>query len=873
VSFQRLDIDMAFKKIKKSTNIPETPELLFNDLRSRAYPGMLAHQADVTRKYCDDALDSPDVALQLPTGSGKTLVGLMIGEWRRRKFEERILYVCPTNQLVYQVANEAINKYGLHVTPFTGSKHEYANSDKSSYSSASSIAITSYRSLFNISPFFANPEIIILDDSHAAENYISTYWTVSVSNFKDDHQSLFSALVSLLHPFLSVDSYLKMIGKREDAWTRGWVDKIPTPIFYEIIPDLVKLFNTHASDAGLYFPWSAIGDNLHACQLYIGAHEISIRPLIPPTDTHLPFKNAKQRIYMSATLGAGGDLERLTGKTNIKRLEVPSGWDTQGIGRRYFLFPTLPKEETKELTSSLMEKSGRTLVLVPSESLAEDFCSRVQEDLDFPTFDARDIETGKEPFTTLPKAVTVIANRYDGIDFPNDECRLLIAQGLPKNTNLQEKFIMSRMSAITLLNDRILTRVIQAIGRCTRSPTDFSAVLILGDELLDYLLAKDRRKYLHPELQAEIEFGIGQATGSSIDEFLENFELFLEHGQPWSEAEDNIIDLRSDMSQQGLPGTDDLRNTVLHEVKYQYCLWNSDFPGALEQCRIILGKLQDPSLRGYRALWNYLAGSVAFMGHKRGIANGYDSLSRQYFSEASKAASSIPWLNQLASFRDNEENVSTQNSATMIVVERMEIFLEGLGVRHDGNFEIKEKEILDGIMASEAVQFETAQVKLGEILGYIAGNREANGSPDPWWQVDKNFCFIFEDHSNAQETSSLDVTKARQAFTHPNWVYENLSVSQDATIVPVLVTPVRKADSDALPHLKGVFYWELSDFRDWAKNALLVIRDIRKTFSEAGDLIWREQAMERYKSEGLCPKVLFEKLKSSSAYDILSQKN
>ncbi|MGF1566821.1 MAG: DEAD/DEAH box helicase [Nodosilinea sp.] len=860
---------MPFERIKKKAPAPETPEQLFNDLRQRAYPGMLSHQADVTRNYCNEALNEPDVALQLPTGSGKTLVGLILGEWRRRKFEERILYVCPTNQLVYQVANEAKSKYGLRVIPFTKSKHDYSAADKSDYRNAEATAVTSYSSLFNIAPFFIDPQIIILDDVHAAENYIATHWTLHISNLKPDQKSLFTALAAILEPLLPLESYLKMIGKREDAWTRGWVDKLSTPQFYKIIPELIKVFNVHVDNTNLYYPWSVIGSNLKACHLYVGAHEITVRPLIAPTDTHPPFKNAKQRIYMSATLGAGGDLERLTGKTKIKRLEVSSGWDTQGIGRRYFLFPTLAEKETQQLTLSLMKRAGRSLVLVPSDLMENNFRALIEKELEFKIFDATDIETSKDPFVTCDKAVTVVANRYDGIDFPGNECRLLIAQGLPKTTNLQEKFIVSRMSAITLLNDRILTRVVQAIGRCNRSPTDYSAILILGDELLDYLLAKDRRKFLHPELQAEIEVGKEYAKDSSVQDFLEKFDSFLEHEDDWSNAEDSIIELRSDMKQEQLPGTSDLREAVMHEVKYEYCLWHGDYSGALEQCKIVLGKLKDPSLKGYRALWNYLGGSAAFLAYKELGMQSFEPLARQYFAEASKAAPALPWLNNLTASHEEKEVNSAQDDKTLIVVERMEMVLESLGIRHDGGFEAKEKEILDGIMSSDATKFETAQVKLGQLLGYEAGNSETNGAPDPWWQIDETFCFTFEDHSGAESSSRLSVTKARQAITHQNWVRDELGIKENSTIVPVLVTPVQKADSGSLPHLKGVYYWKLSDFQEWSSNALSVIREIRKTFVDSGDLVWRSQAIEKYKIHGLCPNILFENLKKSPAHEIL----
>lgn len=864
---------MAFKRVKTKSSVPETPELLFNDLKMRAYEGMLPHQADVTRKYCNDSLSETDVALQLPTGSGKTLVGLLIGEWRRRKFEERILYVCPTNQLVHQVVNEAKIKYGLRVNAFTGKKSEYPSSAKREYRSSERIAVTNYSSLFNTSPYFTDPQVIILDDAHAAENYISKYWTLHISNLEEENRSLFAALASLLKPLISFDSYLKMVGEKEDPWTRGWVDKLPTPIFYGIIPELINTLDAHVVNTDLYYSWSVIGSSLKACHLYIAAHEISIRPLIPPTDTHLPFKNATQRIYMSATLGAGGDLERLTGKAKIKRLEVPSGWDTQGIGRRFFIFPALTDRENQKLSLSLMEKAGRSLVLVPNDHSAQNFSESIEKELDFKTFDARDIEITKESFVSSDKAVAIIANRYDGIDFPNDDCRLLVANGLPKTTNLQEKFVVSQMSAITLLNDRILTRVVQAIGRCTRSPTDYSAVLILGDELLNYLLAKDRKQYLHPELQAEIEFGSEQSKEASADEILDNLKLFLEHGDDWSDAEENIIELRSNMKQETLPGTEELREAVASEVKYQYCLWSDDFSGALEHCRKVLGNIESPSLRGYRALWNYLAGSAAFMGYMENGTNGYEAFSQNYFREASKAAPNVPWLNKLTSFHKEKNDQDFADDKTLAVVERMERVLDKLGVRHDGKFAEREKEILDGILSNDSKCFETAQVKLGELLGYESGNRETNGAPDPWWQVDETLCFIFEDHSGATESSSLHVDKARQAATHKNWVVDKIkSLKTDAMIISILVTPVKIADRDVLLHLKEVFYWELSEFRDWAKQALGTIREIRKTFSEPGELDWRSKALDQYKMHLLCPNALLKKLQKSPAVKILKSK-
>jgi replicative superfamily II helicase len=85
---------------------------------------------EIMRSYAETALKLPDVALQLPTGSGKTLVGLLIAEWRRRKNQERVVYLCTTRQLVNQVVEQAEEKYGLTVRGFTGAIRTYEPSAK-----------------------------------------------------------------------------------------------------------------------------------------------------------------------------------------------------------------------------------------------------------------------------------------------------------------------------------------------------------------------------------------------------------------------------------------------------------------------------------------------------------------------------------------------------------------------------------------------------------------------------------------------------------------------------------------------------------------------------------------------------------------------
>src|SRR5205085_2723261 len=101
-----------------------------------------------------------------------------------------------------------------------------------------------------------------------------------------------------------------------------------------------------ASDDHLKYPWEQISEHLDACLIFGSPAVIELRPVIPPTRVHLPFAGANQRVYMSATLGEDGSIERFFGVGKIQRLPIPEGWDKRGTGRRLILFPMLSAKDT-----------------------------------------------------------------------------------------------------------------------------------------------------------------------------------------------------------------------------------------------------------------------------------------------------------------------------------------------------------------------------------------------------------------------------------------------------------------------------------------------------------------------------------------------
>ena len=72
-----------------------------------------------------------------------------------------------------------------------------------------------------------------------------------------------------------------------------------------------------------------------------------------------------------------------------------------------------------------------------------------------------------------------------------------------------------------------------------------------------------------------------------------------------------------------------------------------DADTALVEARAITAKLTAPELRGYRALWHYLAGSVAWSMSKA-TNDAHQQTAREQFGDAMKAAPGVGWLARLA---------------------------------------------------------------------------------------------------------------------------------------------------------------------------------------------------------------------------------
>jgi superfamily II DNA or RNA helicase len=92
-----------FRTLVATESKPESPVLMFRDLkRDQNIKFLWGHQEKTLDSYFQSYRDASDIAIELPTGTGKTLVGLLIGEYRRRALDERVAFLCSTRQLCAQ---------------------------------------------------------------------------------------------------------------------------------------------------------------------------------------------------------------------------------------------------------------------------------------------------------------------------------------------------------------------------------------------------------------------------------------------------------------------------------------------------------------------------------------------------------------------------------------------------------------------------------------------------------------------------------------------------------------------------------------------------------------------------------------------------
>ena len=599
--------DLPKFKTVKTGPTHQNPEELFYKLsgRSKSHGYLRGPQQDVLREYAEKYLKALDVAFELPTGTGKSTVGLLVAEWWRLQ-SRRVAILSLTNQLAGQVLEEA-KRLKIPAADLRGDKTTRDAAEEGRYRTRTAVAVSTYSNLFNRKPVINESDVLVFDDAHGAEQYISDMWTVSAHASKQ--RELYGSLLAALRPGFS-DQQIRSI------LTKSSMGSVEMPDIHghpECLANIVSVLE-QSKDESVRFSWPLIQARIASCVFLASSHGISIRPLVPPTHTHDPFAKATQRFYMSATLGGGSDLQRSYGveKISVVRAKSPQ-W-----GRRFIFVPGVhtAEERADEIIAGLWAglKSRRALLLAPSERQMDSAVARLkplmkpQPDL----IGAKNISETLDSFVKQNDVLLALAGRYDGLDLPDDNCRVLVLSDSPAAVNPLERHLSERWKMGPVLRTRVRTRLTQGMGRCTRSATDFAVIVWLGQSLVDLATSKSLLAGLPAELATEMAWGIEQSQiAAKKPTSLTSMMLGLINDPEYRKAADDAITEMVPQKQEQLPSS--YESAGLDEVRFARAFWDDNFHHAHALAHQIADQLTSSELSGYRAWWWYLASRAAFL--------------------------------------------------------------------------------------------------------------------------------------------------------------------------------------------------------------------------------------------------------------------
>lgn len=799
---------MAFERSGSAAAKPSDPVQLYRKLAetNEGPESLWFHQGIVLLDWHKNHPNDADVAIELPTGAGKTMVGGLIGDYRRRVFRERVAYLCPTRQLARQTATK-LSEYGISNVLLIGKVKKWNQADRARYTGADAIAVSVYSHVFNSNPGLNDAQLLLLDDAHAAESAVAGPWSLTISRETEPsaYFDVLSALADALDPLILA----RLRTETADSQYRNEV-YLASPFGVAVQATHLEHILTAAadtdkiSDAGVH-ALKFLRGHLDQCLVYLSHRRLLIRPLIAPTLVHPAFDTPARRVYMSATLGAGGELERIFGRRKIKRIAIPEGWEKQGTGRRLFCFPQLTSdlatepEKVDSWVAGVIKDHGRAVVMTPDTRSATTFIDTCLPD-GAEVLKAEDVEDDLTVFTSKDEAVLVLNNRYDGIDLPDKHCRLVVLAGLPARGDLQERFLYGSLGAVEVLQERIRARIMQGAGRATRNAKDYAAVLVLGNDLGTYVTRLDVQEAMHPEIHAELEFGYRNSLNKTSTEMLANLRIFGRHDDEWRAVDQDIVDDRERYERVDAPGTSELQRAVGHEVAACDAIWQGEWPRALDSIREVLDALRGGRApRRYAALWHYLASCVARRLAEQAGDAALAAAAAKFYADARVAGRGTTWLTHLAAPADSAAALAQPAVDPLDGQAMAGVLSNAARLAKPAVFETEIQQVRSALLDTPHKPYEAALVVLGQLAGAepSQGDSDSDSAPDAVWIFGSAIWVVWEAKSEARSDGELGAEDVRQAGSHLRYTASKRAEAVPGDSAALLMTPQARVHPSA----------------------------------------------------------------------------
>ncbi|KPQ01695.1 DEAD/DEAH box helicase family protein [Marinobacter sp. HL-58] len=805
-------MDMDFSKLGSLADqkLPTDPIRIFESL-----PNLPGTPNDIWRGQTEalsqwnDNRSQNDVLIELNTGAGKTLVGLLIAQSLVNEGLQNVVYVCATIDLVEQTSAEA-SRIGIqHTTRVAGGY----NNDL--FESGKAFCITTYHALFNgLSSIRKNhfPEAVIFDDAHVSENMIRSAMTLSFS--EHTHEDMFEEVASLFDP------HFRELGRHGEFSNalKGEHSKIVMAApggMQKYSEQLLEILNRHniGGDKDLKYPFSYLQDRLNRCAIFFGNKGCEITPPFLPSLRIDCLERPLRRVYLSATLKSKADFVRAYGRMPDATIGPKND---AGNGERLVLFGS--KIEGGVGVKEVEAISGQHKVVLATPSY---FSAHHWDALGKPPKPAN-FSSELQDFREAKEGVFILVQRVDGIDLPHNTCRVMVIENLPRGGSLLERYQWEFLNMRNLFASKMANRLAQLFGRINRGRNDYGVFIITGNELNTWL-KNDRNLALLPELlQQQIKLGDLVQDGmavTSAEKLTQIVNAVLGRDAAWLKYYgDNIQkgSLEDEKEDRANRVEERLTAAAVAESEHACLLWDGDLEGAGRALDRIIEDTNraDTPLAGWHSIW--LGSCYEGMGSRENAAIAYQRAKNRLGS----GNVYLPLYTRVCDAKGQDEPFNDFGEVldSIIGYDSEDKFEKELNTR------IKGMRALDGGSSAEV---EAALRELGDLLGFDSTrpDNDQGLGPDVIWADDHSEVLIpFELKTDKTMESVISKKDVGQGHQHQEWVADNYHKFENLGLV--YVSAAGSCDATASPS-EDMYQCDLRAFATLRDQVLSMIRDIR----------------------------------------------
>lgn len=769
-----------FKKRLRKQHIEKkvNPFDIYETIDRKSVTGPLRPaQKEILETWFNSRKDDKDLIVKLHTGEGKTLVGLLILQSVLNSDDGPCIYVCPNKYLVQQVCNEA-EKFGINYCMFNEDGEipdDYLSGDK--------ILITHAHKVFNgLSVFgmgnrYQKVGTIVLDDSHTCVDIIKDAFTISIN--RANNIELYNNILSLFEDDLREQgegSFLDVKNGNFDTLLN-----VPYWSLDEKKTELLMLLSQNNQDKQIKFSWPLLKDSIENSNCYITSSKIEISPFSPSVKSFPTFANANNRILMSATTQDDSFFIKAL-DFDVDAVQKPLMKSNQKwSGEKMFILPSLINEESdRDLVvtnfARMKPKKAGIVALVPSTKRAQHY-----EHLGATISNSKNIFLELDKLKNLAfENVLVINNRYDGIDLPDESCRVLIIDSLPFFDSLSDRYEELCRSSSEIINKKIAQKVEQGLGRGVRGEKDFCAIIITGADIVRFIRSKSTNKFFSTQTRKQIEIGLSIANmaqedlneediDNPLDVTLSLIKQSIERDEGWKEY---YVSEMSTLSHE--EDENSLYDKLLSERDIEKLFLEGEYDKASKKMQEFIDSSEDD---GTEKAW-----------YKQQLARFYYRFDKLKSNEVQKAA--FKANNQLL----KPKNGVTYNKLSYMHESRLNRIKQFLAnYRNYEELLLATDEYLDNLsFGVDSNKFEYALKEIGELLGFISQrpDKDIRKGPDNLWCGINNHYFMFECKNEVKDTrSEINKYEAGQMNTHCAWFNEEYG--ENTSIERFLIIPTK----------------------------------------------------------------------------------